>query len=122
MRLLPAAAAFLALFLCSAYAADKDSFGTLPEPPEPVMHYKTPLPAAVVNPDAGALPEPEVTITTKGETLHEEYRLGGRLYMIKVIPNQGRPYYLIDNEGRGEFMRSDFQPSVSPPMWVIKRF
>jgi len=76
----------------------------------------------VVNPDAGALPEPEVTITTKGETLHEEYRLGGRLYMIKVIPNQGRPYYLIDNEGRGEFMRSDFQPSVSPPMWVIKRF
>jgi hypothetical protein len=122
MRLPPIAAVFLALFLCTAYAADKENLETLPEPPKPVKYYKAPLPAAAVSTDAGALPEPEVTITTKGETLHEEYRLGGRLYMIKVIPANGRPYYLIDNEGRGEFVRSDFQSSVAPPMWVIKRF
>ena len=122
MRLLPVAAALLALSFFSANAADRENFEKLPEPPEPVKYYKAPLPAATVNTDAGALPEPEVTITTKAETLHEEYRLGGRLYMIKVIPKNGRPYYLIDNEGRGDFVRSDFQPSISPPMWVIKRF
>jgi hypothetical protein len=106
----------------SAYAADRDDLDKLAEPPEPVKHYKAPLPAAAVEPDAGALPEPEVTITTKGETLHEEYRIGGQLYMIKVIPNKGRAYYLIDNEGQGQFVRSDFQPHIIPPQWVIKRF
>jgi hypothetical protein len=121
MRPFPVAAALLTLSIFTANAADKEKFGTLPEPPEPVKYYKAPLPGAVA-PDADSIPEPEVTITTKGETTHEEYRLGGRLYMIKVIPNQGRPYYLIDNEGRGDFARSDFLPSVNPPMWVIKRF
>jgi len=106
----------------NAHAADKDSLDTLAEPPEPVKYYKAPLPAAAVDTDTGALPEPEVTITTKGKTLHEEYRIGGQLYMIKVIPSNGRPYYLIDNEGKGQFVRSDFQPSISPPQWVIKRF
>jgi len=106
----------------SASAADQSDFDKLVEPPEPVKYYKAPLPAAAIEPDAGELPEPEVTITTKGETLHEEYRIGGQLYMIKVIPSNGRPYYLIDNEGQGQFVRSDFQPHISPPMWVIKRF
>lgn len=109
-------------FLSGVYAADKDDLDKLAEPPEPVKYYKPPLPAAAVEPDTGALPEPEVVITTKGDVLHEEYRIGGQLYMIKVIPSKGRPYYLIDNDGLGQFVRSDFQPSISPPLWVIKRF
>jgi phytoene dehydrogenase-like protein len=52
----------------------------------------------------------------------EEYRIGGRLYMVKVIPKKGPPYYLIDPNGSGVFVRSDLAPDVSPPMWVIKRF
>ncbi len=122
MRLFPVVLFFLAMSVHHAHAADKNNRDKLAEPPEPVKYYKAPPPAAAVDTDAGALPEPEVTITTKGETLHEEYRIGGQLYMIKVIPSNGRAYYLIDNEGQGQFVRSDFQPSVSPPMWVIKRF
>lgn len=110
------------LFVFTAQAADKEKFGTLPEPPPPVKDYKAPPPPpADVQPDE-AIPEPEVTITSKGEEQHEEYRIGGRLYMIKVTPKKGRPYYLIDPDGRGQFARSDFLPSVSPPMWVIKRW
>jgi hypothetical protein len=120
---LPFFAALLVLSMLAAQAADKEKLGTLPEPPPPVKNYKSPpQPPAATGNDSGALPEPEVTITTNGDTRREEYRLGGRLYMIKVIPKGGRPYYLIDNEGNGEFMKDDFQPSVSPPMWVIKRF
>jgi hypothetical protein len=115
--------ALLALSMLAAQAADKEKLGTLPEPPPPAKNYKSPpQPPAVTGNDSGALPEPEVTITTKGDTRQEEYRIGGHLYMIKVIPKGGRPYYLIDHEGNGEFMKDDFQPSVSPPMWVIKRF
>jgi hypothetical protein len=42
--------------------------------------------------------------------------------MVRVTPKIGKPYYLIDNEGRGEFLRSDLQPTVSPPMWILKEF
>lgn len=82
------------------------------------------LPAApTAAQDADERPdEPEVTITTRGEDRHEEYRLNGRLYMIRVTPKVGPSYYLIDNEGQGQFMRSDLAPRISPPVWVIKRF
>lgn len=115
-------AALLALPLLTAQAADKEKLGVLPEPPPAVKNYKSPPQPPAEQEDAGALPEPEVTITTKGADRHEEYRVAGRLYMVKVSPKNGRPYYLIDNEGKGDFVKSDFQPRVSPPMWVIKRF
>ena len=33
--------------------------------------------------------------------------MNGRLYMVKVTPAHGVPYYLIDNVGRGDFVRYD---------------
>jgi len=45
--------------------------------------------------------EPEVTITRRKETLIEEYRHNGTLYMIKITPKRGYPYYLIDSDGDG---------------------
>ena len=107
----------LAAFATAAMAAGPAKFKELPPPPERVKDYRPPAP-----PPEDNLPEPEVVITTRGEDRHEEYRLGGRVYMVKVTPKVGKPYYLIDNEGRGEFMRSDLQPSVSPPMWILKEF
>lgn len=92
---------------------------TVPAPPPPPENYNPP--AAPEVPGAGQ-PEPEVTITTKGTEIHEEYRLNGRLYMIKITPAKGKPYYLIDQEGTGQFRRSDFEPRISIPTWVIKRF
>jgi hypothetical protein len=91
----------------------------VPPPPPPPENYNPP--AAPETPGAGQ-PEPEVTITTKGTEIHEEYRLNGRLYMIKVTPAKGKPYYLIDHEGSGQFRRSDFETRISIPTWVIKRF
>ncbi len=45
--------------------------------------------------------QPEVTIIRRGKDMVEEYRVGGRLYMVKIIPNKGLPYYLIDSDGDG---------------------
>jgi hypothetical protein len=99
--------------------SNKAPAATVPAPPPPPENYNPP--AAPELPDAGQ-PEPEVTITTKGTEIHEEYRLNGRLYMIKVIPKKGKPYYLIDQEGSGQFRRSDLETRISIPTWVIKRF
>ena len=59
-----------------------------------------------------------------GEDKVEEYRVNGRLYMIKITPRIGLPYYLIDNHGDGTFATGglDQGPVVRPPMWVIRQF
>lgn len=91
----------------------------VPEPPPPPENYNPPTAPGASSTEQ---PEPEVTITTKGTEIHKEYRLNGRLYMIKVTPAKGKPYYLIDDQGDGQFHRSDLQPHIAVPMWVIKRF
>ena len=52
-----------------------------------------------------------------------EYRANGKLYMLKVTPKGGRPYYLIDRIGDGQFVRQgDLGANFQPPMWVLIEF
>ena len=51
-----------------------------------------------------------------------EYRAHGKLYMLKVIPKVGKPYYLIDPRGDGRFERQETLPGLQPPLWVIKEW
>ena len=84
----------------------------LPAPPPPPAGYE-PDPAL----------EPEVTIHKRGTDTVEEYRLNGRVYMIKITPTTGKPYYLIDNIGNGKFVRyDDYDTGFRPPSWVIFNF
>jgi hypothetical protein len=91
------------------------------QPPglEPVPEPPPPPPGS--EPDSAT--EPQVTITKRGGDQVEEYRMNGKLYMIKVTPPNGKTYYLIDRDGTGNMARSDVggRPT-SPPQWVIKRF
>jgi hypothetical protein len=64
-----------------------------------------------------------VTILKRGLDTVEEYRIGGILYMVKITPANGRPYYMIDHKGDGRFSRQDSLDSgVRPPLWVIHQF
>ena len=86
-------------------------------------------PPAIIHGDDGAEAideelEPEVTIIERDDATYEEYRLNGRLYMVKVVPAVGPPYYYIDNDGDGLMetrtgspMSRTGQPEV--PQWVI---
>lgn len=70
--------------------------------------------------DAAAAPGPEVTITKETEQTIEEYRVGGRLYMIKITPKHGKPYYMVDDRGDGKFVRQDtLDNGFRPPRWII---
>jgi uncharacterized protein DUF2782 len=84
----------------------------VPEPPPPPPGFE--LDPAV---------EPQVTILKRGTDTVEEYRIGGKLYMIKVTPAKGKPYYMIDHRGDGNFARQDsYDTRTRPPMWVIHTF
>jgi len=67
--------------------------------------------------------EPQVTIKRNDKETREEFRLNGRLYMIKVTPVGAPPYYLVDQTGNGHFAQTDVGgPTVRPPMWILKEF
>ena len=64
--------------------------------------------------------EPQVTIVKAESETREEFRIKGRLYMIKVTPAVGPSYYLVDNQGDGNFIEADIpNPVVKPPMWIL---
>lgn len=96
-----------------AYAGEPRPADLQPLPPPP------PMDANATDADL----EPQVTITKKSDTTVEEYRSGGKLYMIKVTPKVGPPYYLVDERGDGKFARQESLDSgLRPPTWVIHRF
>ncbi len=97
-------------------AKDRPADTKQPLPPPPI----DPLPGGLEPTDAEL--EPESIIVPGEEVTFVEYRIGGRLYMIKVIPAQGPPYYLIVPEGYGKVTQSGLQQEITPPLWVIKRF
>jgi len=107
-------ASLLAAFALTAAAQQRPAdLQPLPEPPPPP-------PGMVDEPQA-----PQVTIRKQGEDKVEEYRMNGRLYMIKVTPPHGKPYYLVDRKGNGSFMQEETavgDKGISVPMWVIHTF
>jgi len=62
---------------------------------------------------------PQVTIVKRGDETLTEFRLRGKLYMIKVTQSNGISYYLIDREGKGHWVRDDGTHKLVVPTWVI---
>lgn len=111
VRCLSAALA-LGFALSAAAQQPPPDLQPLPEPPPPPPGYQ-PDPAL----------EPQVTILQRGEDTIEEFRINGVLYAIRVTPPHGHPYYLIDNQGDGRFVRKeDLDSGLRPPLWLIHRF
>jgi hypothetical protein len=93
-------------------------------PPPPPM----PLPDAQPPPPSGLSGEeelhPEVKITKRGMDIIYEYRLNNQLYMVKIVPRIGYPYYLVDQDGNGslESRYSNLEPNLVVPRWIIYRW
>ena len=66
--------------------------------------------------------EPQITIVKKkGETI-EEYRVNGQLYMMKITPAHGVPYYLHKEDQDGVWINNGPVQPVSIPKWILFRF
>jgi hypothetical protein len=92
----------------------------VPNRPAPKME---PLPEAPPPPPIPGPDEPSVRIPVQESDKVEEIRDGGRVVALKVTPVGGRPYYLYDTTGTGNWMRRDsLDDGVRVPMWPIKQW
>ena len=94
--------------------------GALAQPKlEPVPERPPPAPGTAGTPD-----EPSVRIPVQESDKVEAIRQGGHVVMLKVTPAKGgKPYYLVDTTGNGNWMRRDsLDDGVRVPMWPIKQF
>lgn len=82
----------------------------VPEPPE--------LPPRI---QSGEEMEPDITIIRKGKDTIQEYRRNGKLYMIKVQPQVGPPYYLLDKDGDGvmDVKKNDLDRGTNINQWLL---
>ncbi|MCG6872083.1 MAG: DUF2782 domain-containing protein [Gammaproteobacteria bacterium] len=110
-----------ALFSTGLLAEDK-----LDAVPDGAPVVDTSPPKIIKGGDADAGPEFEPTITIreseKGQL--EEYSVRGHIYMVKVTPRSGAPYYLIDRDGDGamESRVSDLQARIQVPAWALSEW
>jgi Protein of unknown function (DUF2782) len=125
---------FLSCLFSTVSAAPRQLPGLQPLPPPPRLDANaheanllpSPLPSSEL-PIDDRTQDPalgqEVTITKQAEQTVEEFRSGGKLYMIKITPKVGPPYYLVDDLGDGKFSHHlNLDPGFRPPRWVIHRF
>ena len=85
----------------------------LPDIPPPPKMTNTP----------GDAVEPQVTIRQEAENKIEEFRVRGRVYAIRVTPRIGKPYLLIDPDGKGTMTKAeDIGGGIKPPQWVLFEF
>ena len=81
--------------------------------------------APALNNNAASVPqEPDVTIIQRGHEKVEEFRMNNQIYMVKITPAKGYPYYLVDTDGDGNFDTRRPQLTSKPiiPEWVLLRW
>jgi len=102
----------LVLVACAAYAQKPPpGLEPLPEPPPPPPMHE------------GSIDEPRVTIPVQKEDQVEPIRQNGRVVAVRVTPPGGKPYYLIDTSGNGNWMRRDsLDTGLAVPMFPILEF
>lgn len=70
--------------------------------------------------------EPEVRIRRDEEqNIIEEYSLDGRVYMVKITPRVGVPYYYLDDDGDGQLELQEGDKAanpVKPVYWKVKEW
>ncbi len=70
---------------------------------------------------SGETLEPDITIIRRGKKTIQEFRRSGKLYMVKVVPDIGPPYYFLDSNGDGklDIRRSDLSQDTNVNMWKL---
>ncbi len=98
------------LFAATVFAQEEDDFAPVPAPPD--------LPDPL---ESGQPLEPQITLVPSKDGTIAEYRMNGRLYMVKVMPDAGPAYYLVDRDGDGqlEARMSEIYDDFQVPQWVL---
>ncbi len=69
---------------------------------------------------------PERTVKQYENRSVEEYRVNDNVYMVKITPRRGQPYYLVDPDGSGQFEwrrhSGGLETDVGVPRWTMLKF
>ena len=77
-------------------------------------------PDVAPSPVTGESVEPEITIRETEQAVIYEYRVRGQMYMVRIQPQFGPPYYLIDTDGNGTLDMRDSSPTnIAIPQWLL---
>ncbi len=124
MRVAAAVAAAALLLSGPALAPPVWAAQTPAPPPLPAKVPPAAMPG-VPNPNAERRDlEPKITIRHEKNKTIEEYSVHGQVYMVKVTPKFGPPYYLVDTNGDGHLnaRMSQLNPRIMVPQWVLFRW
>lgn len=119
-KLLSAIAAIAVMILLSGSLPAQDDLAK-PPPIPPADAEDVPIPPKIQDEQI----VPTVTIREEEEQMIEEYRLDGQIYMVKVTPRGGIPYYYIDTNGDGKLeldMDQSAMNPVQPVHWKVKEW
>lgn len=122
-KLWPARLAVVSLAAAFLFASPLPAQEDLEKPPPipPADTEDVPIPPKIQD----ELLEPTVTIREEDDRMIEEYRLDGRVYMVKVTPKGGIPYYYVDTDGDGQLELDMDQRALNPVQpvhWKIKEW
>jgi hypothetical protein len=114
------AAAFGAILITTSAAwaqGTPKNLEPLPDIPPPPKLSNVPTPA---DEDEAT----SVTVRQDGDTKIEEFRThGGRIYAVRVTPKVGKPYMMIDPDGKGGATNaSEINGGVRPSQWTLFEF
>ncbi len=113
----------------AAFAQEDDPAAPPPIPPIDAPERvpegdDVPIPPKVL--DDSDRVEPTVEIRRdEDENIIEEYSLDGRVYMVKITPRVGVPYYYLDDDGDGQLeLREGDRAAypVKPVYWKLKEW
>lgn len=85
----------------------------------PALAQDEDTPADVLPPSTGS-----VIIEDGSDDVISEFRINGELYMIRITPKKGTPYYLVDSDGDGQLETrwDDLASDLLIPAWVLMRW
>jgi hypothetical protein len=122
MRTKLSAAAIATSLLIAAFGAAAQE-GARARPPG-TMPLDAPPPLPPVGEVDTSLERQSVTTRTEGDQTIQEYRVNGKLAMMRVTPKGGLPYILMDHRGDGTFTKQDnpLDQGVRVPQWTLLEF
>jgi hypothetical protein len=119
-KLITAGAALAVMILLPGTVVAQDDLEK-PPPIPPESSGDVPIPPKVQDEQI----EPTVTIREEEDRMIEEYRYDGQIYMVKITPKGGIPYYYIDTDGDGNLELDIDQKAmnpVQPVYWKVKEW
>jgi hypothetical protein len=115
--LLFCAAVAISTLMDPASAQTPQDLKALPDVPPPPKLSDKPVPA-------DADDAPSITIRQEGENKVEEFRTkGGRVYAVRVTPRIGKPYLLVDPDGKATVPNTmELNGGTRPAQWTLFEF